>query len=76
MIKWFCDLCKLEIVAPEHPTNVRTSRCGKNREDADVGWGNDDNIFSVFAHKACADVLEVELKAARRRAEEMVINNA
>ena len=76
MIKWFCDICTSEIIAPEHPVRVRAYRCGKNRDDADVGWGHDDDVISVFAHKVCADALEVEIKAALSTAKRVVMNNA
>lgn len=76
MIKWFCDVCSLEIVAPENPTNVRAYRCGKNRSDAAVGWGEDDDIMSLFCHSKCANVLEGEIKGAVDRAKRAVKNNA
>jgi hypothetical protein len=76
MIKWFCDICTLEIKAPEHPVCVRAYRCGKNRDNADVGWGHDTDIVAVFCHKACADVLETEIKSALNTAQRMARNNA
>lgn len=57
-IKWFCDVCQLEIVAPENPVRVKAYRCGKNRDDAEVGWGESYDIGSAWCHKACADDLE------------------
>jgi len=62
MIKWFCDICSLEITAPEHPVRVKAYRCGKNRDDADIGWGEEDVIFTSFCHKRCADRLETEVR--------------
>lgn len=75
MIKWFCDLCGKEIEAPAHPVRVRAYRCGKNRDDVDVGWGEDHTITAGFYHEKCADVLETELNAGLRRAKLVVTNN-
>jgi hypothetical protein len=64
MIKWFCDICKDEILAPANPVRVDASRCGKNRDDADIGWGGSDEFIRVWAHKECADALEADFKTA------------
>lgn len=64
MIKWFCDLCGLEILAPENPVRVRAYRCGKSRDDAEIGWGHDDTIASVFCHPKCSVELAERIQAA------------
>lgn len=64
MIVWFCDVCTLEIVAPECPTRVEASRCAKGRDDSEIGWGHSDEILRVFCHKKCADELETRFKIA------------
>lgn len=76
MIKWFCDICGLEIESPHHPQRVKAYRCGKNRDDEEIGWGGTHDIISVFAHKQCANLLETEIKAALDRTKRTVKNNA
>lgn len=76
MIKWFCDVCGLEIVSPENPVHVSAHRAGKNRDHADAYWGESHDIIEVFAHKACADVLVSEIKGALATATRVVKNNA
>jgi len=75
MIKWFCDVCNLEIWHPENPVKVKAYRCGKSREDATVGWSEDDEILSVFCHAQCADLLERELRNAFIAAQELAVRN-
>lgn len=76
MIKWFCDVCGKEIEAPEHPIRVNAYRCGKNRDDAEIGWGHDAKIIEAWVHKKCADTLESEIKGALDNAKRVVRNNA
>lgn len=64
MIKWFCDLCGAEIVAPEHPVSVKAYRTGKNRDDAEIGWGESDYFVEMFCHANCAGALVTVIKAA------------
>jgi len=72
VIKWFCDVCGREIKAPEHPVSVSADRCGKNREDAEIGYGESDGIAKAFAHRKCADVLEAKIKEAFENAKRAV----
>jgi hypothetical protein len=76
MVKWFCDVCGLEIVAPAHPTCVAAYTCPKNREDSDFGWGESDDIIKVFCHDECAGILDAEIKGALDNAKRVVRNNA
>lgn len=64
MIKWFCDVCGNEIKAPDNPVLVRAYCCGKNRDHAEIGWGQESDIIDVFVHKTCADVLVIKIQAA------------
>lgn len=75
MIKWFCDICGLEILAPEHPVHVSASHSGKNRDDAQYGWGESKDIIKVFCHKTCADTLTTEIELALEDAKRVVKNN-
>lgn len=76
MIKWFCDLCENEIKKPENPVLVNADRCGKNREHADIYYGESTDILKICAHKKCADTLESELKGAVDAAKRVIKNNA
>ena len=68
MVKWFCDICGLEIPTPLNLERVVAYRCVKNHDDADRGWGYGDDIVKVFCHKECADILQTELDDALVRA--------
>lgn len=73
MIKWFCDLCHLEILAPEHPTRIAAYSCRKNRSEVDSGWNESDDIIRVFCHEKCAGTLEKEIKSALDNANRIMI---
>ena len=62
MIKWFCDVCGLEIEAPQMPVRVAAYRSRKCRDDIDIGWGESDDIGKVWCHDKCADALEAKMK--------------
>ena len=64
MIKWFCDRCHLEILAPEHPVWIKCYRAGKNRDDEDIGWGPSDYFVEKLCHKRCADELQAIIENA------------
>ena len=64
MIKWFCDMCGKEIEIPEHPVRIQASRCGKSRDDAEIGWSSDDEIGRLFCHARCAVPVIAKIKQA------------
>ena len=74
MIKWFCDICSLEITST--PTSVKAYHCLKSRDDADAGWGATDTIVAVMCHTKCADILQTEIRTALDTAKRVVKNNA
>ncbi|MCR4301842.1 MAG: hypothetical protein NUV51_09550 [Sulfuricaulis sp.] len=76
MVKWFCDVCDLEIAPPMCPVQVATYQTTKGRTDPDIGWSESDDVLKVFCHAKCADVLELEIKGAFDNARRVVKNNA
>ena len=63
MIKWYCDLCKKEIEEPEHPEILSFYCEGKNRDDAEIGWGKDIFKKKICCHQSCAEIAMAEIKA-------------
>jgi len=62
MIKWYCDLCKKEIEKPEHPYILSFYCEGKNRDDAEIGYGPDIFNNKICCHWACAEIAIAEIK--------------
>lgn len=64
MIKWFCDVCKKEIEKPNHPDFVNAHFEGKNRGNAEIGWGDSREIVKLCCHKECAMKIGDAIKKA------------
>ena len=62
MIKWFCDWCKKEIEAPEHPVFVTAFYQSKNRNNPGSGWGTDNQILKICCNVKCAEEVCVIVK--------------
>ena len=67
MIKWYCDLCKKEIEEPEHPYILSFYCEGKNRDDAEIGYGADIFMKKIYCHLDCATIAMSEIKAVLKK---------
>jgi len=65
MIKWFCDICGKEILAPDHPVQLTAGMQAKNRDDIEVGWGEYESYFKLWAHPKCAQDFVFHFKGFR-----------